>query len=183
MYDDNLCQMKVHLSATSTIPTIVITNVLQLQSRTTVSSSVTHLISWRHAHSWCTVSSYSINPYNINIFYRLILPCGVPNWTSDQDSLFALAEMKQTICIYFTYHIWHHLLEISYERESEKCHPSTLEQIVQWARYSMPHNYLNICDRKLIFVSLPMFIGSRKPVLTFTLQLKKLSFFKWLQWN
>ena len=37
--------------------------------------------------------------------------------------------MKQTVCIYFTYHTWHHLLDISYERESEKCHSNTLEQL------------------------------------------------------
>ena len=46
----------------------------------------------------------------------------------------------------------------------------------KWARYSIPHNFLNICDRKSIFVSLPMFSRSRKSVLTFILQLKKLFF-------
>ena len=35
------------------------------------------------------------------------------------------------------------------------------------------HNFLNICDRKSIFVPLPMFSGSGKPDLTSSLQLKK----------
>ena len=68
-----------------------------------------------------------VNLHRTDIFYCLILPCGV-DWTPDQDSVFALTEMKQTVCIYFIYHIWHHLLDISYE-ESEKCHSSTLEQL------------------------------------------------------
>ena len=42
----------------------------------------------------------------------------------------------------------------------------------KWVRYSVPNNFLNICDRISIFVSLPMLSGSRKPVFTFILQLK-----------
>ena len=48
----------------------------------------------------------------------------------------------------------------------------------KWARYSITHNFLNICDRNSIFVSLPMFSGLRKPVLTLILQLKNLFFFE-----
>ena len=136
-----------------------------------------------------------INPHSTNIFYRLILPCGVI-LTPDQYSLFSLSKMKHPVCIYFTYHTWHHLLDISYEHESQKCRSSTLGNFppiyvkkimavwAKWARYSIPHNFLNICNRKSIFVSLPMFSGSRKPVLIFILHLKIFfNLFKWLQCN
>ena len=120
MYDDNLCQMKVHLSATSTIPTIVITNVLQLQSRTTVSSSVTHLISWRHAHSWCTVSSYSINPYNI----KHILPLNLTVWgpqLGPQTKIHYLHLPKWNRPFVFTLHIIFDIIYLKYHmNENQK---------------------------------------------------------------
>ena len=63
--------------------------------------------------------------------------------TPDQGSLFALTEMKQTVCntIYFAYHTWHHLPDISYERESEKCHSSTLEQ--PWSGFLLRYGIIS----------------------------------------
>ena len=54
----------------------------------------------------------SVNPHSANIFYHLIIPCGV-QLDPRQDSVFALTKMKQTVCIYFTYQISHYLLDIS----------------------------------------------------------------------
>ena len=84
--------------------------------------------------------------------------------------------------IVLTFHI------ISYE--SEKCRFSTLSNFsvikanikmavwAKWARYSIPHNFLNICDTNSIFVSLPMLSGLWKPVLTLILQLNNFFFFE-----
>ena len=46
----------------------------------------------------------------------------------------------------------------------------------KWARYSIPHSFLNICHRKSIFLSFPVFSGWRKPIFTLILQLKELLF-------
>ena len=85
----------------------------------------------------------------------------------------------------FTLHIiWTRIRKVPFQHPWATFLPSTQENIglmavwAKWARYSIPHNFLNICDRKSIFVSLPMFSGSRKPVLTFILQLKIFFFFK-----
>ena len=58
-----------------------------------------------------------------------------------------------------------------YQKHNLLCQRGKNEMAVsaKWARYSIPHNFLNICDRKSEVVSLPVFEGSRKPVFTFNL--------------
>ena len=52
-----------------------------------------------------------------------MVPCGVH---LDPRPRFTICIYRnETDCIYFTYHTWHHLLDISYEQESEKCHSRT----------------------------------------------------------
>ena len=108
------------------------------------------------------------------------------NWTPDKDSLFVLTKMKQTVCIYFKCLTSHYLLDISYEWESEKCHSSTLEQLFchiskKWnGHLSQMSKIFQYPITSLIFVIesqtlclYPCLSGSRKPVFTFNLWLKK----------
>ena len=52
-----------------------------------------------------------INPHNTDIFYRLIIPCGV-RLTPDQDSPFALTEMKQTVFTCTLHIIWKRIRQV-----------------------------------------------------------------------
>ena len=121
------------------------------------------------------------NPHNTDIFYHLIIPCRVQ---LDPRPRFTICTYQnETDCLhllyisYLTSFIWHikwlrikkvplqqpWATFLSYKQKNE------MAVWAKWARYSIPHNFLNICDRKSDFVSLPMFSGSRKPVLTFNL--------------
>ena len=139
--------------------------------------------------------NYWFIPHNTDIFYCLILPCGVrvdprPRFTictyrNDTDCLYLLYISYLTS---FTWHIiWTRIRKVPLQHPWATFLSYTKKKKsvwAKWARYSIPHNFLTVCDRKAIFVPLSVFLGSRKMVLTFILQLKKLFFFfNLLQWN
>ena len=101
--------------------------------------------------------------------------------------------MKQTVCIYLylTYHM--NEKQNGATPQPYNLNPSNLElpykQKIKWPsepneqNIEHPITSLIFVKSKSVIVPLPMFSGSRKPILTFILQLKNPFLKKWLHCN
>ena len=97
--------------------------------------------------------SYFINPHNTNIFYWLIIPCGVQLDPRPRFTIYTYR--NETGCLYFL------TLDISYERESEKCHSTTPQPQPKTSTLS---NISVIYKQKLNWLSEPNEQDIRYPI-------------------